>query len=82
MEGYDKLYRGDWNSMSWDWQADDSVIVTLVKEGESVTYRLRMRNIYQENEVVISEEVIPHHTPQWVKDRMKEAQHGKPADQP
>ena len=75
--GLRKLYSGDFNSMSQEWQPDGSVIITLGKDGEKNSYRLKVKDLYGQNEEVLEHEVIPTGPPQWVLDRMKEAQHGK-----
>lgn len=54
----EKLKTGDFNGMSQDWQDDGSVIITLVKRGEGKTYRFRVKDLYGENEEVLSEEII------------------------
>ena len=82
MEGLEKLKLGDFNDMSQEQQPDGSVLVTLTKRGDPHVYRFRVKDLYGENEEVLEHQVIPTGPPQWVKDRMKEAQHGKPADQP
>ena len=78
-EGLRKLYSGDFNTMHQEKQADGSVIITLSKRGENKSYRLRVRDLYGENEEVTEHRVIPAGPPQWVKDRMEEErEHGKP----
>lgn len=75
--GLRKLYSGDFNSMTQGWQPDGSVIITLAKDGEKKSYRLKVKDLYGENEEVLEHEVIPTGPPQWVIDRMEEAKHGK-----
>lgn len=77
MEGLRKLYSGDFNTMRQEHQPDGSVIVTLSKRGESKVYRFRVKDLYGKNEKVTEHKVIPTTPPQWVLDRMKEAQHAK-----
>lgn len=79
-KGLKKLYSGDFNDMLQENQADGSVIITLSKRGENMSYRFRVKNLYKENEEVSEHKVIPTAPPQWIKDRMEEAQHGKPED--
>ena len=57
MNGRDKLYLGDFNEMHQEWQPDGSVIVTLSKRGEGKIYRFRVKDLYGENEKVLSEEI-------------------------
>ena len=79
MNGLDKLYLGDFNEMHQDWQPDGSVIITLTKRGEGKSYRFHVKDLYSENEEVLSHEVIPHQVPEWVTQRIEEAKkHGKP----
>lgn len=49
-KGLKKLYSGDFNSMSQEWQPDGSVIITLSKRGEDKVYRFRVKDLYGENE--------------------------------
>lgn len=79
-KGLKKLYSGDFNTMNQEWQPDGSVIVSLTQERKHKTYRFRVKDLYGENEEVLEHRVIPTGAPQWVKDRMEEAQHGKPED--
>ena len=76
-EGHRRLYSGNFNTMIQEWQPDGSVIITLAKDGEKKSYRLKVKDLYGQNEEVLEHEVIPTGPPQWVLDRMKEAQHGK-----
>ena len=58
MTGLEKLKAGVFNTMNQAWQADGSVIITLVKDGEGKVYKLHVRDLYQPTEEVLSEEVI------------------------
>ena len=58
MDGITKLKTGDFNDMSQRTRPDGSVIITLVKRGEGKLYRFRVKDLYGDNEEVISEEVI------------------------
>ena len=58
MNGLEKLKSGDFNNMSQTDREGDEVTVTLSKRGEGKIYRFRVKDLYGENEVVISEEVI------------------------
>ena len=78
-KGLKKLYSGDFNVMTQEGQPDGSVVVTLSKRGENKSYRFRVKDLYGQNEEVLEHQVLPAGPPQWVKDRMEEAQeHGKP----
>ena len=57
MEGLTKLKLGDFNNMSQEEQPDGSVIITLSKRGEGKVYRFRVKDLYGENEEILSEEV-------------------------
>jgi len=78
MEGLRRLYSGDFNHMSQERQPDGSVIITLSKRGEGRFYRFRVRDLYGPDEEILEEEVIDAAPPQYILDRMKEAQkHGR-----
>ena len=59
MTGRQKLSTGDFNDMSQTALPDGSVEVILFKRGESVKYRLVVRNLYQPDELVLTDEEIP-----------------------
>ncbi len=44
--------------MSQEPQPDGTVVVTLTKRGDPHVYRLVVRNLYQPDEQVISQEVV------------------------
>jgi len=73
MKGLLKLYRGDFNSMEAETLPDGSQVITLVKDGENKVYRFRVKNLYQEDEEVLEDEVIKVVTPAHIKKRVKEA---------
>lgn len=60
MRGIKKLKTGDFNTISYAMQGDNSIIITLVKRGEGKVYKFKVKDLYGENEEVISEEVIEH----------------------
>ena len=72
-EGLSKLYTGNFNTMSQDWQPDGSVVITLSKDGEDKSYRFKVKDLYGEHEEVLEHEVIEHKVPKHIKDRMEEA---------
>ena len=79
MIGLRKLYLGDFNSMNQEWQPDGSVIITLAKDGETKSYRFRVRDLYGEHEEVLEHKVIEVKIPKHILDRMKETkEHEKP----
>ncbi len=59
MTGREKLAKGDFNYMSQRQLPDGSVEINLSKRGEGFRYRIVVRNLYQADEVVISDEEIP-----------------------
>ena len=73
MNGLKKLYLGEWNSLEAKEQPDGSQRITLTKDGEDKVYRFRVKNLYQEDEEVLEDEVITVETPAHIKKRMKEA---------
>ena len=58
MKGIEKLKAGDFNDMSQEQQDDSSMLITLSKRGEGKVYKFQVRDLYGQNEEVISEEVI------------------------
>ena len=44
--------------MNQAWQPDGSVIITLASRNYKEVYRFRVKNLYQEGEEVLEEEVI------------------------
>lgn len=78
MEGLNKLYSGDFNTMDQEWQPDGSVIITLSKVGEGKTYRFRVKDLYGKDEEVLEHKVIGTKPPKYLVKRMKEAKkHGR-----
>ena len=75
-QGLKKLYAGDFNKMSQEWQPDGTVNITLSKGGENKQYRFKVRDLYGEHEEVLEHEVIKHEIPKHIQDRMKEAKKG------
>ena len=58
MNGRDKLKLGDFNHMSQEKQDDGSILVVLSSRKYPEIYRFKVRNLYQINEKVISNEVF------------------------
>ena len=73
MEGLQRLYRGDFNSMHVEPQPDGSQLITLAKDGDPKVYRFRVKNLYQEDEEVLEDEVITVKTPEYIKKRQEKA---------
>ena len=79
LEGLRRLYSGDFNVWREEEGPDNSVIITLYKDGETKSYRFRVKDLYGEHEEVLEHEVIETKPPKHILDRMKEAkEHGKP----
>jgi len=57
-EGLKKLRSGDFTGLSQEEQADGSVLITLSKRGENKIFRFRVKNLYKENEEVLSHEIM------------------------
>ncbi len=73
------LYSGNFNKMHCEHHSDGSQTITLRKNGESVVYEAVVKNLYKENEAVISsstKEIGVERLPKYIKDRMEEAQRG------
>ena len=51
------LRDGDFNVMDQEEQPDGTLKVTLSKESDPKTYKMWVRGLYQESEVVIREEI-------------------------
>jgi len=68
-----KLYRGDFNTMHVETLPDGSQRITLTKDGENKIYRFRVKNLYQEDEELLEDEVLTVKTPAHIKKRVKEA---------
>lgn len=68
-----KLYRGDFNTMHVETLPDGSQRITLTKDGEDKVYRFRVKNLYQEDEELLEDEVLTVSTPAHIKKRVEEA---------
>lgn len=58
MNGLEKLKAGDFNTLNQLWQSGGIVLITLVKDSEPKRYHLKVKDLYQPTETLISEEVI------------------------
>lgn len=58
MTGREKLTKWDFNYINLKEQPDGSVEVFLYKRGEAVKYHLVVKNLFQPNEQVISDEEL------------------------
>ena len=57
MTGIEKLKTGAFNDMSQTDRAGDEVTITLSKRGEGKVYKLHVKDLYQDTEEVLSEEI-------------------------
>jgi hypothetical protein len=51
------LAEGDFNTMVQESQTDETLLVTLTRRGDNHVYRMWVKDLYQQTEVVIKEEV-------------------------
>ena len=69
----DKLQDGDFNTMNQEEQPNGSIVVKLIKRGDSHIYMMKVKDLYGEHEEVLKEEIIETKPPKHILDRMKEA---------
>jgi len=55
----ERLKTGDFNNMTQATQPNDSVLVVLTKRGDSRIYKMLIRNLYETDEEVLWEEILP-----------------------
>lgn len=67
-----RLYQGDYNFMTQEWQSDGTVIVSLYKHNDDKIHRLHIKNLYQENEELIKDEIVTAKVPNHILNRMRE----------
>lgn len=82
-EGLRKLYTGDFNQMMQEEEPDGSIIITLTDDNDTKSYRFRVRNLYEEDEEVMSHKVVEHVPPAFLVARLEEARrkpHGRHTD--
>lgn len=72
-EGQRRLYSGDHNYVSQEWQADGSVIVTVSGGKSGRIHRLHVVDLNKEAEEVLIEIEDSTEPPKWLKKRLKEA---------
>ena len=76
--GQRRLYSGEYNYMSQEWQPDGSVIVTVTGGKLPIGHRLHVRDLWGPDEDVLSEEVVPPGPPPWIQDRFDQLPGGPP----
>lgn len=59
MTGYEKLKRGDFNTVNFNWQADGTVKIILHKRGEGKIYRVHVKKLDAPDEAVLSDDELP-----------------------
>ena len=80
-----RLYSGDYNYLSEDWQPDGSVIVTISGGASGQVHRLHIRDLWGKDETVLTEETIPTGPPPHIAARLAEAfaaAHPEPVEGP
>ena len=72
--GHARLYAGDFNVMSQEWQDDGTVILTLHRHADSHAVRLHVSNLYGPLEMILAEDTVPIGPPAHILARQQEAQ--------
>lgn len=57
-DGLRRLYEGDFNVMSQEWQADGSVIVRIHRHADDQAVELHLADLYGPNEKLLSESAV------------------------
>jgi hypothetical protein len=70
--GQRRLYSGDYNYMSQEWQPDGSVIVTISGGRSDQVHRMHVRDLWGQREEVLTEQIIPQNIPPHVAARFAE----------
>jgi hypothetical protein len=71
--GQRRLYSGDYNYLSQAGQPDGTVIVTISGGQSGQTDRMHIRDLWGENEEVLTEEIMPSGPPLHIAARLAEA---------
>lgn len=71
--GQRRLYSGDYNYMSQEWQPDGTVILTVSGGKSGQVHRLHVRDLWGENEEVVTEETIHPGPPPHIAARLAQA---------
>jgi hypothetical protein len=75
--GQRRLYSGDYNYMSQEWQADGSVIVTISGGRSGQVHRMHVRDLWGEREEVLYEERGFESPPAHIAARLAEAKEAR-----
>jgi len=70
--GQRRLYSGDYNYMSQEWQADGSVIVTVSGGRSGQVHRMHIRDLWGGHEQVLTEEQGDSNPPPHIAARLAE----------
>jgi len=70
--GQRRLYSGDYNYLSQAWQPDGTVIVTISGGKSGRVHKLHVRDLWGENEEVLTEETIHPGPPPHIQARFDE----------
>lgn len=76
-QGQRRLYSGDYNSMQQDRQPDGTVIVTVSGGRTPLVHRMHIRDLWGENEEVLSEEKVNNEVPEWLLARLEWGREGR-----
>ncbi len=80
--GQRRLYAGEYNYLTQNWQADGSCILEINGKGHPTGIRMHVQDLFGQNETVLSEEVLPPGPPAWMRARLEDAQRGPPPEEP
>jgi hypothetical protein len=79
--GQRRLYSGDYNEMHQDRQPDGTVIVTISGGRSGQHHRMHVRDLWGEQEEVLTEEAIHPGPPPHIQARFDELKEHADADQ-
>jgi hypothetical protein len=68
-----RLYSGDYNHLSQEWQPDGTVIVNISGGKAGLVHRAHIRDLWGKDEEVITEETIDPRPPPHIAARLQEA---------
>jgi len=79
--GQRRLYSGDYNYLSQEWQPDGTVIVTVSGGRSGQVHRMHIRDLWGEDEEVLTEEIVHPGPPPHIAARFDELKEHAHADQ-
>jgi len=71
--GLRRLYSGDYNYLSQEWQSDGTVIVTISGGKSGQVHKMHVRDLWGEKEEVLKEEATHPGPPPHIQARFAEA---------